>query len=320
MALLFISIACDANDNALSAVPRDGDADVSRDAHVSTLPDGRADAGCDGAVWGAPSKICDGSTKRRLSMVVVSDLGRVGGEQMLLFENGGFVHVTGDCRYWVGGGYGRTLTGLLGDFEAKLASDIFYGQWVERGLAKNWGPPDGLFDASATTFSDGNDRLAVAYAGGAGVIHGAPPEVYALWRAAGDWTQRLMATGTPVQGPLRIVVYDGYPTLAVPPATWPLSWPLSSVSLVSAQALGPGEGNVLISDTSDVSKIIPIWEEYLSGSHGTYAQQPPLPFVDAIPPSDGGSAADANAFPREYSVVIRDTIPLEDASGIIPPL
>lgn len=275
-------------------------------------------------------KLCDGSQNRTLSVAVAVDLGRIGGQQILLMENGAsFLHVRGDCRYWVDAATtGRYHTGVLGKLEEDLAKDLFYGQWASKGLTRSWGPEPGVFDASPTLFSDGRDRLAISCTSDC-PLEGAPAEIPAMWKAVAPWLQRLSDAGEPVTGPLRIVVFDGQtwgpaPYGPNPIPIWPLSWPLSSVAVSYDDSfnLGPGDANVVITDADEVAKVVAIWSEYASGVHGSLAQTMPLFFHDAPGRDvDGGSAADAGvASTRLYAVLIRDTIPLEDEKGLVPAL
>ena len=256
----------------------------------------------------APQQLCNGSQDRRLSVVVAASPGSLGGDQIILYENGArFIHVQGDCRYWVSKGYGRYHTGLLAESEVELKNALFYGQWSNKCLTKSWGPPEGLFHAATTMFSDGTDRVAISYAGPPAKIPGAPPEVYSMWQAENAWVERLWAAGSAVQGPIRMLVIDDPSVRGRPVVMWPLSWRLESVAVPVDQvsALGPGQGNVLITDPSEVEKIVAIWEQFLSGQHGSLGQCCMIVFQDAS---------------KQYMVVIRDTIPLEDEMGRIPPL
>jgi hypothetical protein len=75
-----------------------------------------------------------------------------------LYENGDFIHVRGDCRYWAGGA--ETRSGSLDSMKDALARDLFYGQWAERHLTKSW-QETGLTDGTITVFDDGSARLAI---------------------------------------------------------------------------------------------------------------------------------------------------------------
>jgi hypothetical protein len=56
--------------------------------------------------------------------------------------------------------------------------------------------------------------------------------------------------------------------------------------------------------------VVAVWEDYLSGAYGGLRRNPPFSFMDV--------AGDAGSPPHVYSVVIRDTIPLEDEKGLMP--
>lgn len=142
-------------------------------------------------------------------------------------------------------------------------------------------------------------------------------------KAKAEWIQRLWAAGDSVEGPLRIVVIDDASLVFnVTPAMWPLTWPLASRSITKdqAQGLGPGEANVIISDPVEVATVIAIWDEFLSGAHGSLGREPPFPFTDSRHPGDANAPTDAGATTHVYAVVIRDTIPLEDEMGRVPTL
>jgi len=267
-------------------------------------------------------EICNGSQDRTLSVVVVPGAGGIADGSILLAENGvRFFHVRGDCQYWVNKGEGsRYRTGSLGDMKTQLATDLFYGQWGAKGLTRGWGPDPGTFDASPTRFSDGHDRLSISCPCAVDV----PSEIPAMSSAEQQWEERLSNAGAPVDGPIRIVVIDDPSRVfGLPEALWPLSWPLSSVAVSADDAftLGPGERNVVISDPIEVSKVVSIWEEYLSGAHGPLVQGSAIPFRDVSVSGDAGVGdGGANPVGRLYLVLIRDTLPIEDEIGLIPAL
>ena len=251
-----------------------------------------------------PLELCDGSQNRRLSVVVTVRSDRVPPYLTLKFENGArFFHVRGDCQYWVSRGYGRYRTGLLDDLQTQLKRDIYYGQWEQRCLARSWATP-GLSDVSPLVYSDGNSRVAIAIDAD-GQNPGVPAEVVRMSKVEYEWIERLWAAGKPVDGPIRLVVIDDPSlTAGVQSTQWPLSWSLAGVAVSKDQAsmLRPGEANVVITDPGEIAAIVAIWETYLSEPRSTLEQ---FPFEEAG---------------KVYAVVIRDTTPLDDATGVIPPL
>jgi hypothetical protein len=261
-------------------------------------------------------KICDGSDQRTLS-VRTGVGGLVADGSMVLYENGDtFLQVTGQCRYWIGGYVVRT--GQFSETEAdEFGRDLFYGQWQSRCLVGSW-HQDAVFDVPNLIFSDGADPVAVTCLDDS-PIAGLPEEIRSMRQAWNAWVPRLAQAAERVDGPVRIVALVGFqhfePT--IPVATWPLSWPLSSIAVdvdEDPNVVAPGRGeSLLISDPAEVSAIRAIWDEYLSGAHGEWFKVPPVPFKDRTPANDAGSE-------KLYRVFVRDTTPFEDERGLIPAL
>jgi hypothetical protein len=73
----------------------------------------------------------------------------------------------------------------------------------------------------------------------------------------------------------------------------------------------------VVSD-NDADTIRRIWQEFRSGAHGELLKGQPIPFRDPAPKSDSGVGG--NSAEEVFGVYVRDTIPLEDETGRIPPI
>lgn len=110
-----------------------------------------------------------------------------------------------------------------------------------------------------------------------------------------------------VDGPLHLIAVEGAIVLQTG-ATWPLAWPITDIVMTREEfgVLEPYQ-NTLITDPNDAAALRAIWDEWLSGVHGTFWKAAMfIPFGD-LPPG------------QPYSVQMRDALPMEDAMGYITP-
>ncbi len=309
LALLLLTSACLGDEPGVGTGTPDPDPSSSSGAAtetegVDTLdPDSTSTTGEEG--W---AEICDGSEGLRLAMVLGGG-GLVANE---IEREIGFyyLYVLGTCEYFAlpadgGVPWPDARTGVLDlETEEQLSRALDYGGLAD--IAGSWSS-DGVADGSTLLVSDGV-RTVSCYAG----CEQGPEGAQALW-AELSWIDMLWAEGDAYTGPLRISVIGWADTtldeLGVP-------WPLPTVDPWSIARDGnvdpaPQAGEtVLIDDAEQVATLREERRKY---------REDDLP--DGIPNAleayghltyENGGDLDL------FQVWMRDSLPLEDATGLIP--
>jgi hypothetical protein len=206
-----------------------------------------------------------------------------------------YLYVAGDCHYWAwaypreGAPHARwfpTREGQLSPDDANaLASDVHYSDWPDLGgIQCGWG-----FDADAFVLHDKTRAVRCVGPGGDG------PFV-----AAWDWSLRLYNAGTPVSGPMRMVaiVDERADSVGMVPVPWPLVEPIDSFSVTRSQM----PVSFLITDSQDTQALRQARQDRIDDNRDAYD------YIAVAQQGDQGP----------WFVYMRDTVPLEDASGGIP--
>jgi hypothetical protein len=269
--------------------------------------------GADAVDSSAPSlEICDGSAGLRLaSRIRLTGLLELG--RLFIAELGyGYLFVDGQCHYWawrtmaVGphNMWYPTREGQLSHEDAAaLASEVRYSSWDE---LVPW-PFSDCSDCGWTVLHD-QARAFRCYADcGVSLAQGddllKAQEARAATRASWDWIVRLYDAGTPVDGAMRILVYG-----AVPPELpdmvllpWPLADPIENF-VVTGSAV---PRSFLITDPAETQILRQLRQDLVDGRLG----------------NDGDDhiiiESQRDDVPVWY-LYMRDTVPLEDATGDIP--
>ncbi len=250
--------------------------------------------------------VCDGSTDLRLLVTSMTQATRLNPGDRVLFENGSYILVDGQCHYWVMSAaleWAELRTGTLGpDEAASLFQDLHFGCWHDLQGGYPAGP--GTFDADDILFTDGTNRvLCEGGCGGASV-----PTVVAEMRDANrSWNQRLWQEGTAVGGDMRGVIYE---TDRPDPEHYDWSaWPVTNMTIADIAVHTPldvanldyGDGVLFTADTDALRQVR---QEYTSGAHGPWSHYDFLPIVD-------GTGT------HYYELYVRDTSPFENARGLL---
>jgi hypothetical protein len=265
-------------------------------------PDSTGTTGQDG--W---AEICDGSEDLRLAMVLGGG-GQVANE---IEREIGFyyLYVRGSCEYFAlpadaGVPWPDARTGVIDPAtEEQLSRALGYGALAE--LAGSWAT-EGVSDGSTLLVSDGAHTVA-CYAG----CEDGPDGVRALWAEMG-WIDELWAEGEPYQGPLRISVIGwADATLDELPAPWPLAVDPWSIAIDGDVDPAPQAGQtLLVDDPEQVATLRELRRQYREndlpdGVPNSLTAYGHLTFEDA-----GGQDL--------FQLWMRDALPLEDATGLIP--
>jgi len=259
-----------------------------------------AGAGCGESV--APEPLCDASnqTAGRVGMEARTVVERLAIGEAVLFDNGGpYVFVDGKCNYWVSNPsqmFAETHTGTLdAETAIELGSRLHFNAWED--LSGDWSDPyGGTFDAPILIFDNSRNAVVCRDHCDASEV---PSAVKAMRDAMIRIAQELWDDGAPAPSSLRVVATPAEAGPGIPFVDWPLVRPFSD--FVRTGDVGFGEGT-LEEDVESVRVLKELRRSFLDGEHGA--------FVWGMLPVKSGGAY--------YNLYIRDTLPFEDASGLVP--
>jgi hypothetical protein len=253
------------------------------------------------------ARICDGSDGLRLAMV----LGGGGPVPNEIEREIGFyyLYVLGNCQYFAlpadsGQTWPDARTGTLDEAtEEQLSLALDYGNLAN--VAGAWGT-EAVADGSTLLVSDGVVTMA-CYAG----CEDGPAEAQALWAELG-WIDELWASGEDLAGPVRVSVIGWVDsTIDELGAPWPLPIDPWSIAIDGDVDPPPQAGDsVLIDDQAQALTLRDLRQQYredqlpkdVINSLEAYGH---LTFLD-----EGGQDL--------FQLWMRDALPIEDGSGLIP--
>jgi hypothetical protein len=294
-----------------------GCGDVDKAASAGKTPSGDASAEAP-----PPLALCDGSAGLRLAARGdasgnMQDMG-----PLFMYELGlYYLFVSGECHYWTWFGgltadpmipapphylWYPTNEGQLSTQDAAaLASDLKYSDWDALGGVV-WND-NTVIDAAFTVLHD-QTRKVVCYGGCVntgyqGDVLRKAEEVYAAIQAARGWIVRLYDAGTPVDGPMRIIVTAPRNADGLVWVPWPLKDPIDRF-VVQPNPNDPWyvPPSFLITDPDDTRALRQLRQDRINDVLGGY---------DVI-----GIAAQGTAGP--WFLYMRDTVPFEDDTGQVP--
>lgn len=250
------------------------------------------------------AEICDGSDELRILASVLSPAARVNSEQRVILENGSYLVLDGQCRYWVMNPdfrWGGSRSGQLSHERlAEMLRDFRYDVWPEHSGRHR--PQGGAFDVSDIVFSDGVDTTVCV--GGCGAPE-VPEEVRQMRDALLPWRLALWESGEPVEGDVRISVTERFERF---PDRFPsIPWPLETIALEDVAVsvddsayLDYGEGVLVTGENA--ARLRELRQEFAAGAHGVW-------WYHFIPVLEDGVL---------YSLSVRDVTPFEDERGLFP--
>ncbi len=251
-------------------------------------------------------KICDGTSGIRLAYQQLPK-GSLGMGQALLFQNGRYLFVDGQCHYWVFGTkdlqpfWQETRSGTLTEAqEEALGAALDYPHW-----------------SSATAFQSGCDMPEEWLWGDgvfrvvAGACHspsmGPYEELLAEAKAARGWIDTLWTSGAPVGGPvrLRVVRQPADVPNNRPKVSWPLQIDIESVAIDLATDINLSleDPGYLVDADPGISVLRSYREQLLAGSLSEFVGQELIISIEA-----NGAV---------YNLFFRDTVPYEDDQGLL---
>lgn len=249
-------------------------------------------AACDASE--EPAEICDGSTSVRLSAKRL--LGGGGGStpaEAFRGELGAdYLYVRGTCEYWayreLDGAADRARTGVLSAADAEAISvELSYGSWSE--LAGRYGGGEG----SMVVLYDGQNAIACPGCND----DGTDPRLGAAVGSLRGVIEQLTETGTPYDGPMRVIAGPVVDPLEVD-GDWPLSLDPESLASPFHYELGTSD---LVDDPAEVAALRLVFD-------GATPDDLDLGATLQIPDS---------AEAKTYHVVTRDSLPIEDDRGLV---
>jgi hypothetical protein len=217
-----------------------------------------------------------------------------------MYENGAYyLFVDGQCNYWVSNPsevWDATRSGVL-DVEsaAELGKRLHFDAWPE--LHGTWADPTGgVFDAPVLVFDDAGSAVVCAELCNASDV---PSAVKAMRDASPQVAQELWDAGTPIESPVRAIAVVGEFAAQIPYVDWPLARPISDF-VRTDDHIGFGLGT-LEDNVASVQALKELRASFLRGDHGVF-------FWNQLPIKSNGSY---------YSLYLRDTLPFEDAQGLV---
>lgn len=271
-------------------------------AALSLLP---AAGGCadraDGAESSAP--LCNGESSVRLAYNLAGG-GQVLPGSQVMSENGfEFLLVEGSCRAWFlqkPSSDVRTVQ-LSADAAQALAADMHVADWA--GLRGDY--VRNLCDGPSVVLRFGTTRITIDSA-----CRGSDPAaaVLGLQDAARSSLSATYATAAPVDGPVRFVLVAEqpdviWPTLvAAAAAPWPLAAAPETLALSFDEALRYQPGSSRALDPPDADRLRELRRTFFAGGGGQLSGG----FIPVV--GTGGA---------RYQLFVRDSIPLEDAAGLL---
>ncbi|HKP60147.1 MAG TPA: hypothetical protein VJV78_25655, partial [Polyangiales bacterium] len=265
--------------------------------------------------------LCDGMPG--ITFAAVMTLGgqpNIGSPMMA--ENGyRYLLVEGTCRFWIQAGrLERVRTGQLSPAQLQRLREAFQMQrWQQ--LVGNY--PALGFDTPGYFYALGRGKLSEScgrWGDAGGCIQfgmGSPVMVGEnfswLHSAFLQVSNELAGSGAPAMGDVRYMLVEGMATI-VEPSAWsnPSTWPLGDAKAVAmseteaSQVYVPGSGR--LARGADADKLHEAWRAFLSYEKTGRTPDMPASGSLAIPIVAGGA---------RYQLFIRDSIPLEDARGLI---
>jgi len=225
------------------------------------------------------------------------------GSQVMTENGSRFLLVEGSCRAWFledPASDVRTAQ-LSADAAQALAADLRLADWEDlRGeYVRN------LCDGNSSLLRFGVTRIVIASACG-GPDHAAA--VTGLEDAARSSLAAAYAIAEPAGGPVRFVLVAEPADVIWPPlvaaaaAPWPLALAPEAVALSSDAAQRYQPGSSLALAPPDAERVRELRRRFFAGGGG---------------PLSGGFIPVLDAAGARYQLFVRDTIPLEDATGLL---
>ena len=252
--------------------------------------------------------LCAGTGTSQLSFGALSlpPPARVVPGMHVMFENGSsFFYVDDSCHYWAktpADAWSEVRTGVLTRTqELALAARLGSSNWD--AWAGEQVPRDGISDANLLVLMPqmSIDSMIMCFGGCAG-----EPVPAGLQTAAAEVSviaAELWASGAAVTGDVRyFVVREEFP-VPVPYLDWPLALNVSDIATSELDAASGSWGRGRSATGPDAASLRALRSQYLSST--TPELVPHIPVMDA-----NGD---------RYKVFLRDSLPQEDASGLVRP-
>jgi hypothetical protein len=258
--------------------------------------------GCESERPGPIEPICDPAEMDAGRVAVESriDPTRVARGSAVVYDNGAYyLFVDAQCHYWVNNPsqvWDPTHTGVLdGDAAKQVGEELHFSAWSD--LRGTWSDPaGGVFDASILVFDNSQQAVICAELCGASDV---PLVVKAMRDASPVIVQELWNRGEPAVSAVRAVATLGESSPGIPYVDWPLARPISD--FVRTGDVGFGEGT-LEDDADSVRTLKELRASFVRGDHGYFG-------FDMLPIKANGAY---------YQLYLRDTLPFEDAAGLVP--
>jgi hypothetical protein len=252
------------------------------------------------------SNPCDGGTSLTLGLLTLPNIARVFPGQQVMWDNGArFLFLTGTCDYWAARGdlWVPPRTGHLSEDQAiALAGSLKLDAWPT--WAGAWTPDNSVFDAPTLALLPGLDLRQTVFC--SRLCRGAPVpnDLQQLAQTYPDDLERLWTSGVPVESDIRYMLVRA--TTNQPPALGAFDWPLTeatftAAALTAAQAADAPYGSGHLAQGADAVTLRDLRQRYRTSDIGRQ-----LPFIP-VWASDGGW----------YQLYLRDTLPIEDPTGLI---
>ena len=256
-----------------------------------------ADAGGDASAI----SICDGSADIRLAIRIAG--GGPGSAGMTMLSENGFrlLLIDGACDAWILNGHNDPLRILSVSRarEQQLIAALRLGHWGEISTF----PGGGCADAPAIAYRFADERISGPVCG---LANDHP--LHTLNEAFAQQVQELYAAGTPVSGKVRYLLIEdnGEARLdARRPFIWQLNIPADAVPLSKEEATFYRGGNSQQATGTDAERLRGI---RTTTANGTLPNGTTLDFTTIAGPDN-----------TLYLLYIRDALPFEDDSGLLPP-
>jgi len=296
-------------DDAQKPATEAGPAEAGASEAGQSVPDARgvdlasAEAAADSPP-AAPQKICNGEARITFSFVTLLPLSDTEPGSQLVWENGSsYLRIDGQCRFWTfGTSQGNSplddiRTGTLSAADAdKIAADLRFGEWA--GLQGDHGR--GFNGATAAMLSNGVSEV-VCWA--LCTHPNAPAAMRDLFTKATTVLDRLSALGQPMTGPVRLALQNRQgdaPDFPYPTVPWPLTRALTDFVIPFGIAKAGSSFKVEGADADELRKL-------RRGHRNSAALKSGVAFV---PIKQGTGPL--------HSLYVRDTLPYEDATGLLP--
>ncbi|GEM_PF-2200868 len=256
-------------------------------------------------------RICDGSQVLRMALVLTGG----GLLETELFREVGFnyLYVRGDCRYWALDQVGRppwqdTRTGVLTlEQEEALSRSLLYDRWPE--LEGKY-PAGGYYDAGFLMAYDGKHaiwcRCDTEITGPAELSDGT------FTTNVESWWEELWTQGDPIDGgALRVIltkIERATPVDTCAQPAWPFAWDPDEIAVPQESSSGEWGQSARIDDPVRVDEFRMLRTTYRDGD---------VP-MECNPLLQVGMLSFQHEDPTiAYTLVMRDSVPLEDDRGLI---